>query len=97
MTQPNYLQQDLNAIGNPQPQTYQVVNNFPSSYQNTLSSMAKGPGFTIVGIIIFGIVLWVSSQNATGQVRSIINGFLGVLLLSMVLLHWSKIKPIFFK
>lgn len=55
------------------------------------------PTFNIVGIVTFGIILWTVSQNATGQARSIVNGFLGVLLLSMILLNWSKIKPIFFK
>lgn len=88
---PNYLQQDLNAIGQPKQPSYQVVNNFPSSYKKGFG------GFTIVGIIIFGIILWTYSQNATGQIRKLINGFLGVLLLSMILLNWSKIKPIFFK
>jgi hypothetical protein len=49
------------------------------------------------GITAVGILFWVTSQNATGNTRNMINGFLGVLLLSMVLLNWSKIKPIFFK
>jgi hypothetical protein len=53
--------------------------------------------FNVVGIVTFGVILWVTSQNATGNMRSLINRFLGVLLLSMMLLNWSKIRPIFFK
>lgn len=73
-----------------------LKSNLPDG-QPTQSKSNKNSGFTIVGIVTFGIILWTVSQNATGQARGLINGFLGVLLLSMVLLNWSKIKPIFFK
>jgi uncharacterized membrane protein YiaA len=53
--------------------------------------------FTLVGIVVFSIVLWNASQNASGSIRKLVNGFLGVLLLSMVILNWSKISPIFIK
>lgn len=73
----------------------------PTEQSNSGGSSSKTQttqsGFNVIGIITFGIILWVASQNATGNMRSLINGFLGVLLLSMVLLNWSKIRPIFFK
>lgn len=53
--------------------------------------------FTLVGIVVFSIILWNASQNASGSIRKLVNGFLGVLLLSMVILNWSKIGPIFIK
>lgn len=53
--------------------------------------------FTILGIIVVGIVLWVSAQSATGDARHAINLFLIVLLVSMVLINWYKISPLIFK
>lgn len=53
--------------------------------------------FNAIGIATVAIVFWIASQNASGEERTMFNLFLGVLLLSMVLLNWSKIQPIFFK
>lgn len=53
--------------------------------------------FTLFGIIIFAAVLWLSAQSGSVDMKKTINGFLAVLLLSMILLNWSKISPIFFK
>lgn len=51
--------------------------------------------FTPLGIVAVGGVLWIASQSASQDARHALNGILGVLLLSMVVLNWSKIGPIF--
>lgn len=53
--------------------------------------------FTTFGIIAGSVFLWVTSVSASGDVRHLINLFLLVLLVSMVLLNWAKIGPLFFK
>ncbi|MCL6443354.1 MAG: hypothetical protein K6T83_07850 [Alicyclobacillus sp.] len=53
--------------------------------------------FTTFGVIAVGLALWVFSQQATGDARKIFNMLLLVLLMSMVLLNWTKIGPIFFR
>lgn len=55
------------------------------------------PRFSTFGIIVVAILFWLTAQNGSPSIRSIINRFLGVLLLSMILLNFNKIKPIFFK
>lgn len=57
----------------------------------------KGTQFKTMGAVVFGVILWATSQGVHGEVRHLINGFLGVLLLSMVLLNWKEIGPLFFK
>ncbi|EPZ43831.1 hypothetical protein [Alicyclobacillus acidoterrestris] len=53
--------------------------------------------FNAIGIATVAIIFWITAQNASGDARTMFNLFLGVLLLSMVILNWSKIQPIFFK
>lgn len=74
----------------------QVASNAGTASSSLANKILPDSNFTIVGIITFSIILWVTSQNAKGQIRQLINGFLGVLLLSMILLNWKAIGPIFF-
>lgn len=68
-----------------------------STGSSTSSSPVSSNGFTTFGLIVFIIILWVESQNATGQARGVINMLLFVLLISMILLNWSQYSSIFFK
>ncbi len=53
--------------------------------------------FTVGGLIVLGIVFWAGGQSATGPARHTYNLFLGVLLVSMVLLNWGTIGPLIIK
>lgn len=53
--------------------------------------------FTVGGVIVLGVVFWAASQNATGEARKTYNLFLFVLLMSMIILNWSKISPLILK
>ncbi|KRW90922.1 hypothetical protein SD51_12180 [Alicyclobacillus tengchongensis] len=59
---------------------------------NTIS-----PQFTTFGVAVLAIVFWITAQQASPEAQHTFNLFLGVLLLSMFLLHWPKISPLFFK
>ena len=51
--------------------------------------------FTAFGVLTIGAVLWTISQGASPQGRAVIDGLLGVLLASMILLNWGQIGPLF--
>lgn len=51
-------------------------------------------GLTFLGVIL---LVAISLNMAGGSNSKLVVGFLGVLLLSMVLLNWAKIRPLFIK
>ena len=53
--------------------------------------------FTVGGLIILGVIFWAGGQSASGPVKNTYNGFLAVLLTSMIILNWSKISPLILK
>ncbi|MNI20178.1 hypothetical protein D3C73_736480 [compost metagenome] len=53
--------------------------------------------FSVAGIIIVAVLLWVYGINGTKEIQKTINSFLFVLLASIIILRWDKISPLIFK
>lgn len=64
------------------------TNTQPQQHQQTSQ-------LTIGGIIALGLILWATAQSAGTEVRRVINLLLATLLVSMIVLNWYKISPLF--
>lgn len=61
-----------------------------------MSPMSQGGySFTPLGIFLAAVALAFAGTTGSPDMRRMVNLFLGVLLLSMILLNWQHIGPLF--
>lgn len=72
-----------------------MANTFDPGGGSTLGgSTAPGSGFTFLGLLLLVVAMVALARGAGGKA---VVSFLGVLLLSMILLNWRQIGPLLIK
>lgn len=74
------------------PQTAGMDTTKPAAKKNL-----SGAGFTIAGVLILSLAVWIGAQNASPHGRKFLNLFLFVLLLSIMILRWNELSPLVFR